>query len=105
MKAGAAVKSPPADVGDVRDGLHPRVGRPPGGGHGNPPQCSCWRINPMDRGAWRALVHRVSKHRTRLKRAGLQTEHTYLTNTLGKKNHQKTVPNIQLVGRHAEKHQ
>ena len=29
--------------------------RRPGGGHGNPPQCSCLE-NPMDRGAWRATV-------------------------------------------------
>ena len=32
--------------------------RPPGGGHGNPPQCSCLE-DPMDRGAWRAAVHGV----------------------------------------------
>ena len=30
----------------------------PGGGHGNPLQCSCLE-NPMDRGAWWATVHRV----------------------------------------------
>ena len=29
----------------------------PGGGHGNPLQYSCLG-NPMDRGAWRATVHR-----------------------------------------------
>ena len=29
----------------------------PGGGHGNPLQYSCLE-NPMDRGAWRAMVHR-----------------------------------------------
>ena len=29
--------------------------RPPGGGNGNPLQCS-WVGNPMDRGAWRATV-------------------------------------------------
>ena len=28
-------------------------GRPPGGGHGAPLQCSCLE-NPMDRGAWQA---------------------------------------------------
>ena len=38
----------------------------PGGGHGNPLQCSCLG-NPKDRGAWRATVHRVSKSRTWLK--------------------------------------
>ena len=40
---------------------------PPGGGHGNPLQCSCLE-NPMDRGAWRAAVHRVAESWTRLKR-------------------------------------
>ena len=37
----------------------------PGGGHGSALQYSCLE-NPMDRGAWRAMVHRVAKHRTLL---------------------------------------
>ena len=37
-------------------------GRSPGGGHGNPFQYSCLE-NPMDRGAWWAMVHRVAKSR------------------------------------------
>ena len=37
----------------------------PGGGHGNPLQYSCLE-NPMDRGAWWAMVQRVAKSRTRL---------------------------------------
>ena len=41
-------------------------GRCPGGGHGNPLQYSCLE-NPMDRGAWRAKVHGVTKSWTRLK--------------------------------------
>ena len=46
------VKSLPANAGDTADmGLMPESGRPPGGGHGNPPQYSCLE-NPMDRGAW-----------------------------------------------------
>ena len=32
----------------------------PGGGHGNPFQCSCLE-NPMDRRSWPAAVHRVTK--------------------------------------------
>ena len=32
-------------------------------GHGNPLQSSCLE-NPMDRGAWRATVHRVSESDT-----------------------------------------
>ena len=39
---------------------------PPGGGHGNSLQYSCLK-SPMDRGAWRATVHRVPKSRTQLK--------------------------------------
>ena len=35
-------------------------GRSPGGGNGNPLQCSCLE-NPMDRGAWRATVYGVAK--------------------------------------------
>ena len=38
----------------------------PGGGHGNPLQYSCLE-NPMNRGAWRATVHGVTKSRTGLK--------------------------------------
>ena len=46
------------NVGDVRDvGLIPGFGRSPGGGHGNPVQYSCLG-NPMDRGAWWAMVRR-----------------------------------------------
>ena len=35
-----------------------RLGRLPGKGHGNPLQFSSLK-NPMDRGAWLAMVHRV----------------------------------------------
>ena len=37
-----------------------------GEGHGNPLQYSCLE-NPMDRGAWWAMVYTVTKSRTRLK--------------------------------------
>ena len=50
---GSVVKNPPANAGDT--GLIPRLGRSPGAGNGNPHQCSCWE-NPMDRGAWWAVV-------------------------------------------------
>ena len=53
------VKNTSANAGDMRElGLIPGLGRSPGGGHGNPPQCSCLE-NPMDRGAWPDTVHRV----------------------------------------------
>ena len=40
------VKSLPANAGDIRDvGSIHGLRRSPGGGHGNPLQCSCWRIS------------------------------------------------------------
>ena len=58
------VKGPPANAGDVKDlGSIPGWGRYPGGGHGNTLRYSCLE-NPMDRGAWRATVHRLTKSRT-----------------------------------------
>ena len=55
------LKKLPINAGDVRDvGLIPGLERPPGGGHGNPVQYS-YLENPMDRGAWRAIVHRVTE--------------------------------------------
>ena len=55
------VKNLPADAGDIRDpGSVPESGKSPGGGHGNPLQYSCLE-NPMDRGAWWAVVHGVTK--------------------------------------------
>ena len=61
------VKNPSANVGDLRDmGSVPGLGRSPGEGHGNPLQYSCVE-NPMDRGAWRATVHRVRQSWARLK--------------------------------------
>ena len=47
-------------------GLIPGSGRSPGAGYSNPLQCSCLK-NPMDRGAWRAMVHGLTESRTRLK--------------------------------------
>ena len=58
------VKNPPANAGDKRDaGSTCGLGRSPGGGHGNPLWYSCLE-NPIDRGAWRARVHRVAKSQT-----------------------------------------
>ena len=55
------VKNPPANAGNMRDsGSVPGLGRGPGRGHGNPLQYSRLE-NPMDRGAWWATVHRVTK--------------------------------------------
>ena len=51
-------------AGDI-GGLIPGLGRSPGEGNGNLPQYSCLE-NPMDRGAWRALVHRITENQTQL---------------------------------------
>ena len=65
------VKNPPANTGDAGDpGSIPAWGRSPGEQHGNPLQYSCLE-NPMDRGARRATVHRVTESWTRLKRPGM----------------------------------
>ena len=47
-------------------GSIPGLGRYPGGGHGNPLQYSCLE-NPIDRGAWQAIVHRVKTSQTQLR--------------------------------------
>ena len=55
------IKSLPANARDIRDtSLIPALGRSPGGGSGNPIQYSCLE-NPLDRGVWKAIVHRVTK--------------------------------------------
>ena len=60
------VKNPPASAGDDRDaGLIPGSGRSPGEGNGNPLQYS-WLENPMERGAWWATVHGVTRSQTQL---------------------------------------
>ena len=70
------LKNPPANAGDIRDiDSIPLSGRFPGGGHSNPLQYSCLK-NPMDRGAWRAVVHRVSKRWTQLKWLSKQAQAT-----------------------------
>ena len=57
-------KESTCNAGDTRDvSLIPGIGRSPKGGHDNP----IWYFyleNPMDRGAWQAVVHRVAKSRT-----------------------------------------
>ena len=54
-------------IGNVRDvDLIPGSGRSPGGGRGHWPQYACLE-NAMDRGAWWATVHGVSRSPTRPK--------------------------------------
>ena len=61
---GRVVENLHANTGDTRDvGLIPGSGKSPGGGHGNPLQCSCLENS---RGVWQATVNGATKSRTRL---------------------------------------
>ena len=68
------VKNPTANAGDIKDADSiPESGTSPGGGNGNLLGYSCLE-NPMDRGAWRVTVHRVTKSQTWLKQLSMHTE-------------------------------
>ena len=56
MLGGSEGKASACNAGDL--GSIPGSGRPPGEGNGNPLQYSCLE-NSMDRGTWKAAVHRV----------------------------------------------
>ena len=58
---GTVVKSLPANEGDLRHGFNPRVRKIPWRKAWQPLQYSCLQ-NPMDRGAWWAIVHRFIGH-------------------------------------------
>ena len=61
LPGGSAVKNPAANVEDAGGpGSIPGWGRSSGEGSGTPLQYSCLG-NPMDRGAWWAAVHGVTK--------------------------------------------
>ena len=65
-------------TGDM--GSIPWSGRSPGEGSGNLLQYSCL-VNPMDRGAWRAIVHGVKKSPTQV--SDWENTHTHThTHTL-----------------------
>ena len=67
------VENPAANAGDIRNmGLIPGWERSPGGGHSNPLQYSCLE-NPMDRGAWWAIVLEVANSWTQLKQLSMHT--------------------------------
>ena len=58
------VKNPPANAGDTGvEGLIPGPGTSSEVGNGNPLQYSCLK-NSMERGAWWATVHTISKSQT-----------------------------------------
>ena len=58
---GSDGKESTSNVGNLRS--TPALGRSRGGGNGYPPQYSCLE-NSMDRGAWQAAVHGVTKSQT-----------------------------------------
>ena len=60
---GSDSKVSTCNAGDL--GSIPGLGKSPEGGHGNPLQYSSGR-SPMDRGAWRSVVHGVAKSWTQL---------------------------------------
>ena len=60
---GSVIKNLPVNAGDM--GSIPGSGRSPEGRNGNPLQYSCLK-NSMDRGAWWATVHGVTKSGIRL---------------------------------------
>ena len=63
----SVVKNLPAmqEMQEMWVGLIPGSGRSPGGEDVNPLQYSCLE-NPMDRGAWQATVHRITRSQTQL---------------------------------------
>ena len=63
---GSVVESLPPSAGDAGEtALVPGPGRFPGGRNGSPLQYSLLE-NPMNGGAWWAIVHRVTKSQTPL---------------------------------------
>ena len=56
--SGSAVKNPSVNAGDM--GLNPGSGRSARVGNGNTSQYSCLE-NPLDKGAWWAVVDEVAK--------------------------------------------
>ena len=70
---GSVDKETACGAGDP--GSIPGLGRSPGEGNGNPFQYSCLE-NSIDRGAWHAIVHGVTKSRTQLNYFHSQMKHT-----------------------------
>ena len=65
---GLVVKNLRANAGGTGDSHSiPGSGRSPRGGHGNSLQYSSLE-NPMDKGAWKPTVHRITKSQTQVKR-------------------------------------
>ena len=61
------------NAGITDNSLIPGLGRSPEGGHDNPLQYSCLE-NPIDRRAWQATVHRITKSWTQLEQLSIALE-------------------------------
>ena len=70
---------------EIDMGLIPGLGRSSRGGNGNLFQHS-YLENPMDRGAWLATVHRVTKNQTQMKRLCTHV-HTYIISSVQSLSH------------------
>ena len=80
LSQGLSGKESSCNAGNAEDvDLIPELARSPGRGHGNPLQYSCLE-DPMDRGAWRVTVHRVTKSQTDLKWRNKHTHKIIITN-------------------------
>ena len=67
IPGGSVVKNSPTSAGATEDmGSIPESGRSPGEGNGNPLHYSCLG-NPMNRGAWQAILHEAAKSQTQFK--------------------------------------
>ena len=88
----------------------PGVGRSPLGGHGNSLQHSCLE-NPIDRGAWQAVVYKAAQNQTQLKRFSKYTHnikhyilgdvpmYIYLVSTLKRSRLSQKLVSLSLVPR------
>ena len=80
-RLGLVVKNPPDNAGDLRDaGSIPGWQDSPGGGHSNPLWHPCLE-NPVDRGAWQATVHQITKSQRQLKRLSTHARRRKVLNT------------------------
>ena len=79
IPGGTSGKKLPAAAGDKRRRLDPWAGTILWKKNGKPFQYSCLE-NSMDRGAWQAMVHRVVKSWTQLKRLSMHTSYTTYNN-------------------------
>ena len=64
------VKNPPANAGDL--GSISGLRRSPGEENGNPLHYSCLE-NPIERGAWQAVIHEVTKEQDTTEKLHIHT--------------------------------